>query len=138
DRRVAHRQPEQPATGPAAVQVAQPAAPAAAAPRVRMASGSGDWLLVQDAPWDGRHDLLLGDIQATIGSARCRFGQWADSESAGVPIDQLDSRGVRHVLVFGSAPVESGLHLAPDLAQLATSGQARRRLWQMLSKALQD
>ncbi len=116
---------------------ASPQAGAASA-RVRMASGSGDWLLVQDAPWDGRHDVLLGDIQATIGSARCRFGQWARSDSAGVPVDELNSRGVRHVLAFGTAPLETGVHSVPDLSRLATSAQARRRLWQILAKALKD
>jgi len=112
-----------------------------AAPRVRMASGDGDWLLVQDAPWDGRHDVLLGDIQATIGSAGCRFGQWANSDSAGVSVTELDSRGVRHVLAFGPAPRgadEHGIHLAPELSQLASSGEARRRLWQLLAAELED
>lgn len=110
-------------------------------PRVRMASGDGDWLLVQNAPWDGRHDTLLGDIQAAVGSARCRFGQWAHSESAGVALDDLDSRGVRHVLVFGDAPAgtpERGVHVAADLSQLALSAQAKRRLWQLLAEALED
>lgn len=112
-----------------------------AVPRVRMASGDGDWLLVQDAPWDGRHDKLLGDIQATIGSARCRFGQWAHSDSAGVSVAELQSRGVRHVLVFGQLPAgasEHGVHAAPDLTQLATSADARRRLWQLLAAGLGD
>ncbi|NBB94042.1 MAG: hypothetical protein GVY32_12835 [Gammaproteobacteria bacterium] len=107
--------------------------------RVRLASGEGDWLLVQDAPWDGRHDRLLGDIQAAIGSARCRFGQWAHSESAGVSLDELESRGVRHVLVFGAVPEEAGrggVHAAPALADLASRAQARRRLWQLLAGEL--
>ncbi|HSH26389.1 MAG TPA: hypothetical protein VK972_01245, partial [Wenzhouxiangella sp.] len=82
--------------------------------------------------------VLLGDIQATIGSARCRFGQWARSDSAGVPVDELDSRGVRHVLAFGNAPPETGVHSAPDLSRLATSAEARRRLWQILAEALKD
>lgn len=110
-------------------------------PRVRMASGDGDWLLVQDAPWDGRYEVLLGDIQATIGSARCRFGQWAHSDSAGVSLDDLDSRGVRHVLVFGEAPdgaTEQGVFLAPGLPQLAASGKARRRLWRLLAGEIED
>jgi hypothetical protein len=106
-----------------------------------MASGDGDWLLVQDAPWDGRHDTLLGDIQAAIGSARCRFGQWAHSDSAGVPVDELDSRGVRHVLVFGQAPegaAEAGVLIAPELPELARSGAARRRLWRALAGEVGD
>ena len=101
-----------------------------------MASGDGDWLLVQDAPWDGRHDTLLGDIQAAIGSARCRFGQWAHSDSAGVAVDDLASRGVRHVLVFGEAPVGvnlPGVLLAPGLAELGGGAEARKRLWQLVS-----
>lgn len=107
--------------------------------RVRLASGEGDWLLVQDAPWDGRHETLLGDIQATIGSARCRFGQWAHSESAGVSIDELGSRGIRHLLAFGTVPdaVDGGqVLLAPALPDLAVSADARRRLWQELTAAL--
>lgn len=112
-----------------------------AMPRVRMASGDGDWLLVQEAPWDGRHETLLGDIQAAIGSARCRFGQWAHSDSAGVSVAELDSRGIRHVLVFGQAPEgtgKTGVILAPDLPQLATSADARRRLWRVLAAELGD
>lgn len=112
-----------------------------AGPRIRLASGDGDWLLVQDAPWDGRHEKLLGDIQATIGSARCRFGQWAHSESAGVSLDELPARGVRHVLVFGDLPASDTsdiVHVAPDLERLAASGQARRQLWRILSARLGD
>lgn len=110
-----------------------------AAPRVRMASGDGDWLLVQDAPWDGRYDKLLGDIQAAIGSARCRFGQWAHSDSAGVSVEELGSRGVRRLLVFGQAPAgasDHGVILAPEISRLATSAEARRRLWQLLAAEL--
>ncbi|MDZ7791258.1 MAG: hypothetical protein U5L08_12365 [Xanthomonadales bacterium] len=110
------------------------------APRVRMASGDGDWLLVQDAPWDGRHDALLGDIQAAIGSARCRFGQWAHSDSAGVALDELESRGVRHVLVFGSVPSGAPKHGAVlavgELPELAKTAQAKRQLWRELAEAL--
>jgi hypothetical protein len=112
-----------------------------AAPRVRMASGDGDWLLVRDGPWDGRHDVLLGDIQAAIGSARCRFGQWAHSDSAGVALDELDSRGVRHVLVFGPAPEAAGQYgvlLGPELSALADSAEAKRRLWRLLAAELAD
>ena len=109
-------------------------------PRVRMASGDGDWLLVQDAPWDGRHDALLGDIQAAIGSARCRFGQWAHSDSAGVALDELESRGVRHVLVFGSvppgAPRDGAVLAVGELPELAKNAQAKRQLWRVLAEAL--
>lgn len=146
DRRIGDRPARNQAAQPAAESISDlgggsvsPEATATAAvPRVRMASGDGDWLLVQGAPWDGRHDVLLGDIQATIGSARCRFGQWAHSDSAGVSVDELNSRGVQHVLVFGNAPVEAGVHLVPELSQLATSARARRHLWRILAGALQD
>lgn len=110
--------------------------------RVRMASGDGDWLLVQDAAWDGRHEVLLGDIQAAIGSARCRFGQWAHSESAGVRLDELDSRGVSRVLVFGDPPDDGQavgrVVAAPPLESLASQPEARRRLWQLLAPELDD
>lgn len=107
--------------------------------RLRLASGDGDWLLVRDRPWDGRHDALLGDIQATIGSARCRFGQWAHSDSAGVGIDELPSRGIRHLLAFGQPPADAqgdALHVVPDLESLARSADARRRLWRILAPEL--
>lgn len=127
--------PSAPAPEAPAPEVTRPGAGDAVA-RVRMASGDGDWLLVQDSPWDGRHDVLLGDIQATIGSARCRFGQWAHSHSAGVPVDELDSRGVVHVLAFGEPPpgaMEQGVLVAPELSVLSTSADARRRLWRKLA-----
>ncbi|WP_376692704.1 hypothetical protein [Wenzhouxiangella sp. EGI_FJ10409] len=110
-------------------------------PRVRMASGDGDWLLVQDAPWDGRYDTLLGDIQAAIGSTRCRFGQWAHSESAGVALDELESRGVQRVLVFGAVPAgarSEGVLAAAELHELARSAGARRHLWRLLAEALES
>ena len=104
--------------------------------RIRMASGSGEWLLVQREPWSGQHDKLLADIMAVMGVDQCRFGQWAVSDSAGVPISELDSRGIRHVIAFGVPPRESGtgpVHLAPALEEVATSAKARRRLWQVLA-----
>lgn len=115
-------------------------APTSASARVRMASGDGDWLLVQDEAWDGRHDRLLGDIQATIGSARCRFGQWAHSETAGVAVEELPSRDVRHVLAFGTVPGMIGerVLVAPTLEDIGRRPEARRRLWQLLAAALDD
>ena len=104
--------------------------------RIRMASGSGEWLLVQREPWSGQHDKLLADIVAVMGADQCRFGQWAVSDSAGVPIAELESRGIRHVIAFGVPPRESGtepVHLAPALDELANSAKARRRLWQVLA-----
>lgn len=114
---------------------------AAAEPRVRMAAGSGAWLLVQRRPWDGRHAELLADLQALLGAAQCRFGQWADSREAGLALSELSERGVRQVLAFGplARPVsEAGIGLLelPPLDELATSGAARRSLWQALRPLL--
>lgn len=103
--------------------------------RIRMASGSGEWLLVQREPWSGQHEKLLADIMAVLGPDRCRFGQWAVSDSAGVPVAELQSRGIAHVIAFGQPPREAGagpVHLAPALDEVATSARARRRLWQLL------
>jgi hypothetical protein len=118
----------------------EPDSAAGTGPRIRLASGSGDWLLVQASAWDGRHDKLLGDIQATIGSARCRFGQWSDSASAGVAVDELESRGIARMLSFGPPPervAEAALVVAPTLEELARDGAARRRLWSLLREALE-
>jgi len=107
--------------------------------RIRMASGSGDWLLVQREPWSGRHEQLLADITAVIGADRCRFGQWAISDSAGVPVEELDSRGIRHVLAFGEPPravATSRVCLVPPLEDIAAGAEARRRLWQALAPRL--
>ncbi|QOC23014.1 DNA polymerase III subunit psi [Wenzhouxiangella sp. AB-CW3] len=107
--------------------------------RIRMSSGSGPWLLVQSEPWSGAHEKLLADITATIGPEQVRFGQWAVSDSAGVPIHALDDRGIRHVLAFGDSPrpVDSEqIIVAPALAELAESASARRRLWQVLAPGL--
>jgi len=107
--------------------------------RIRMASGGGDWLLVQREPWSGRHEQLLADITAVIGADRCRFGQWAISDSAGVPVEELDSRGIRHVLAFGDAPravTSNQVCLVPPLEDIAAGAEARRRLWQALAPRL--
>lgn len=103
--------------------------------RIRMASGSGEWLLVQREPWAGQHEKLLADIMAVMGADQCRFGQWAVSDSAGVPINELESRGIRHLIAFGEAPREAGagpVIRAPALDELAGSAKARRHLWQLL------
>ena len=103
-----------------------------AEPRIRLASGDGDWLLVQRRPWDGRHSVLLADIQAAIGPARCRFGQWADSREAGLGFSELPARGVLRVLAFGPVPREFAaehLIIAPTIDELSGSGEARRVLW---------
>jgi DNA polymerase III psi subunit len=107
--------------------------------RIRMASGSGDWLLVQREPWSGRHEQLLADITAVIGADRCRFGQWAISDSAGVPVAELESRGIVHVLAFGEPPraVDSSqVCLVPPLVDIAAGAAARRHLWQALAPRL--
>lgn len=104
-------------------------------PRIRLASGDGDWLLVQRRPWDGRHPALLADIRAAIGPARCRFGQWADSRDAGLGFSELGQRGVARVLAFGPVPgelVAGSLILAPPIDELAGQAEARRTLWQTL------
>jgi hypothetical protein len=107
--------------------------------RIRVSSGDGDWVLVQREPWSGRHEQLLADITALIGAERCRYGQWAVSDSAGVPVAELDSRGIAHVLAFGEVPrpVSSPrVCLVPALDEVATSADARRRLWQVLAPRL--
>lgn len=122
-------------TEPAITETVQPGA-AVDRLRVRMASGSGEWLLVQRDPWSGSHEQLLADITATIGAARCRFGQWAVSESAGIGLEDLGERGVGHVLAFGQPPrpvSDAFVHLVPALDDLAADSQARRRLWKVLS-----
>ena len=121
---------------PAVAELTSATKPADTGLRIRMASGSGDWLLVQREPWAGTHEKLLADITATVGADRCRFGQWAVSDSAGVPVDELASRGIRFVLAFGVPPREVGqaaVHQAPALDDLATSAKARRRLWHLLA-----
>lgn len=114
---------------------APPGSAAAGEVRIRMASGSGDWLLVQRDPWSGVHENLVADITAAIGTDRCRFGQWAVSESAGVALENLDERGIGHVLAFGQPPRaidSSAVYSAPSLDELAAGADARRRLWRIL------
>lgn len=107
--------------------------------RVRLASGDGEWLLVQRQPWRGQHESLLADIRATLGPERCRFGQWAADSAAGEGAAELTARGVRRILSFGPPPrtVEwPGLLLAPTLDELATDAKARKALWQLIAPAL--
>lgn len=109
--------------------------------RIRMASGDGEWLLVQRDPWTGQHETLLADIQAVLGIGHCRFGQWTRSASAGVAPEALGERGVRQVLSFGEPPqpvAAPHVHVAPALEELAGDAGARRRLWQILSPLLKD
>ena len=115
-------------------------------PRIRLAAGSGDWLLVcpGGVPEDQR--VLMDDIMASIGSARCRFGEWADSAEAGVAVDEWSERGIEHVLIFaepdtGRRPTRNRLDdprviETVALAELAHSGEARKALWQQLAPRL--
>lgn len=102
---------------------------------IRLSPGSGDWLLVQQAPWRGAHADLMDDIKSCLGPARCRFGQWASDSAAGERSEELAQRGVRHILSFGPPPklVEwPTLIVVPSLDELATSAEARRQLWQAI------
>ncbi len=103
---------------------------------IRLASGAGDWLLVQQAPWRGDHAALMDDIRACLGTERCRFGQWARDSAAGEGPAELNQRGVRHILSFGPPPSPAswpGLIVAPALDELAGSAQARQDLWRLLA-----
>ncbi len=113
---------------------------AASAARVRLASGEGDWLLVQRQPWGGRADSILDDIRACLGPERCRFGQWAVGSPAGEDALELAERGVRHILSFGPAPAGdwTGLVEAPTLPELGEDWQARRALWRKLKPLLNE
>ena len=103
---------------------------------IRLASGAGDWLLVQRAPWRGDHATLMDDIRACLGTDRCRFGQWAQDSAAGEGPVELAQRGVRRILSFGPPPRTadwSMLIVAPTLDELAGSGEARHELWRLLA-----
>jgi hypothetical protein len=107
--------------------------------RIRLSSGSGDWLFVQKAPWRGAHESLLADMTATIGPERVRFGQWAIGSGAGETLEELASRGIRRVLSLGPMPGEAGderVIVAPTLDELASEGSARKALWQALAPYL--
>lgn len=108
------------------------------AARVRLASGEGDWLLVQRQPWRGDADGIVNDLRAWIGPARCRFGQWVIDSQSGEDAPELSDRGVRHVLSFGPAPGDGwpGLIETSPLAELAADWRARRALWQRLAPVL--
>jgi hypothetical protein len=107
--------------------------------RIRLSSGDGDWLLVRRQPWRGSHEQLLADIMATIGTRRCRFGQWAKDSASGEGRDELAGRGVKKILAFGPPPREldwPDLLIAPALDELASDPAARRQLWRVLAPAL--
>lgn len=104
--------------------------------RIRLASGDGQWVLVQRQPWRGEFDALLADITATLGIADCRFGQWAKSQEAGVGVAELAERGVRRVLSFGPPPrpVEATEVIeVPTLQAIHDDPEAKRALWAQLS-----
>lgn len=115
------------------------AAPAELEARVRLASGDGDWLLVQRRPWDGRHAQMIADIQALLGLARCRFGQWADSREAGHALSELKGRGICYLLSFGPPPPQAERPEVIEVAildELVASAEARRHLWRALQPRL--
>ena len=109
-------------------------------PRFRLAAGSGDWLLVCPGGVPEPQRVLMDDIMASIGPARCRFGEWADSIDAGVSADEWQARGIEHALIFAEAERRPGrgriddarVIEAPALSELAVSGRARKALWQQL------
>jgi len=109
--------------------------------RVRLLSGSGDWLLVRTSPWRGEQQQLLDDLRAAIGPERCRFGQWARDSEAGESMDELTERGVRQLLSFGPPPAplnHFSVIESPTLDELAGSAAARRGLWEKLSRVLES
>lgn len=123
-----------------AVWVAQAERNAEAEPRIRLASGDGDWVLVQAQAWGREHPALIADITATIGPERCRFGQWASGEGAGVGLSELSERGIQHVLAFGVNPLgprtDDRVVAVQALSDLAVSADARRELWLALKDKL--
>jgi len=115
-------------------------------PRVRLSSGEGSWLLVQRQPWRGQFESLLSDVTATIGVAECRFGQWANSQDAGVGLSELAGRGIRCLVSFGPLPpseneaslIASGTRVieVPTMQAIYDEPSARQALWQGLRLGL--
>ena len=116
--------------------------PAPAGLRVRLAAGDGDWLILTDSPLDGDYRALMGDITATLGRGRCRFGQWTDNPDAGMDLGELAGAGIRHVLALGGWPGEgdpagtAGVVRAPALPEIHADAGARRALWDALRGVL--
>lgn len=113
--------------------------------RIRLASGSGDWLLVMSGNVPDHCSALLADVTAAIGRERCRFGHWAGSPDAGVGPEEWDTRGIRNVLVFGSSELPEGeqpaggrVIQADDPAVLHQHPESRQALWQKLRSRLED
>lgn len=116
------------------------ASPGVSSARIRLSSGSGDWLFVQKTPWRGAHESLLADMTASIGPERVRFGQWAIGSAAGESLDELASRGIQRVLSLGPIPDGIGdgrVIVVPSLDELASDGSARKALWQALAPHLE-
>ena len=112
--------------------------------RIRLEAGSGRWLLVIDDAHRARFTLLIEDMRGTLGVDNCRFGTWSDSAEAGVAPEDWQAHGIRHALVFsghgeGHNSGNAGPAFVPcgELQRLATSGQARRALWQQLKSLLE-
>jgi len=128
------------------VWVSRTVAGSADEPRVRLSSGEGSWLLVQRQPWRGQFESILSDITATIGVAECRFGQWANSQDAGVGLSELASRGIRCLVSFGPLPpaeLEAGSNFSgtrvievPTMQAIYDEPLARQALWQGLRSGL--
>lgn len=113
--------------------------------RIRLEAGSGRWLLVIDEADRARYSPLIEDVRATLGVDDCRFGTWSDSAEAGVAPEDWQAHDIRHVLVFDrrgegpeSANAAPALVACGELQRLASSGQARRALWQRLRPLLED
>src|SRR5690625_6461755 len=85
---------------------AQPAPAAVRTPRVRVASGGGDWLLVQEQAWAGHQERLLAEIQATIGPERGAYVPRADCEMAGEADDENERRDVHCKVVCSAEAAE--------------------------------
>lgn len=106
--------------------------------RIRLEAGSGRWLLVVDDAERARHAALLEDLGATLGTGDCRFGTWSDSPESGIAISDLDAHGIRHALVFGAGDdLQQQLLHVGAVDRLASSGEARRALWQRIKPLLE-
>ncbi len=117
----------------AAKPVVQADAGPAAAGRIRLQPGDGEWLLVFDGEVPASHAGLVRDIVHAIGPDRCRYGHWARSGETGASPEEWTARGISGVLAFGPCPIEDPrLFQAGALSELAADGRRRRLLWQHL------
>lgn len=108
--------------------------PVPTAPRLRLEAGHGDVVIVADEDERSRYRTLLADLVASIGTARCRYGKWADSPAAGVSLDDCPDRGIEHVLAFGPLPRKHRCLISgAPLPELLGSGAARRSLWAQIA-----